>query len=136
RRAHHRLAGVQIDNSEVFSADSSLPQRLRTTHALAGLDEEVGERPFHSPLRGGADNPDRTKDLCVLSTTGSPRAICSYVMEHSHNFTSQDCERSGSDYEPFKSLEFKESRQRSLWMSLVVHGVLLTVLLLIPMLFT
>src|SRR5262249_35012880 len=30
----------------------------------------------------------------------------------------------------------KESRKRSLWMSLCVHGVLLTVLLLIPLLFT
>src|SRR5689334_16598777 len=36
----------------------------------------------------------------------------------------------------FRSLEFKESRQRSVLMSIVVHGVLLTALVLIPLLFT
>src|SRR5262245_59458982 len=57
-------------------------------------------------------------------------------MEHSHNFASLDRERNGSTNDLFRSLEFKESRQRSLWMSLVVHGVLLSVLLLIPVVFT
>jgi len=36
----------------------------------------------------------------------------------------------------FKTLEFKESRKRSLGMSVVVHGVLLSVLLAIPLIFT
>ena len=74
--------------------------------------------------------------MCVITGTGSPRAICSCVMAHSHNSASQDRDRTGSSHDLFRSLEFKESRQRSLWMSLVVHSVLLTVLLLIPMLFT
>src|SRR5438093_5548025 len=38
--------------------------------------------------------------------------------------------------ELFKTLEFTESRKRSLWMSVVVHGVLLSVLLAIPLIFT
>jgi TonB family protein len=40
------------------------------------------------------------------------------------------------DQELFVSLEFKESRQRSVFMSVVVHGVILSVLLIIPLLFT
>jgi TonB family protein len=41
------------------------------------------------------------------------------------------------NFEPlFRSLEFKESRKRSVLMSAGVHGVLLTVLLVIPLLFT
>jgi len=36
----------------------------------------------------------------------------------------------------FSSLEFNESRKRSVWMSIAVHGVLLTVLLVIPLIFT
>jgi len=38
--------------------------------------------------------------------------------------------------ELFKSIEFKASRQQSLVMSIAVHGVLLTVLLLVPLVFT
>jgi len=36
----------------------------------------------------------------------------------------------------FQSLEFHESRKRSVWVSVAVHGVLLTVLLVIPLIFT
>jgi TonB family protein len=36
----------------------------------------------------------------------------------------------------FRSLEFKESRQNSWWMSIAVHSVLLIVVLLVPLLFT
>jgi TonB family protein len=43
---------------------------------------------------------------------------------------------SSPQYEMFQSIEFKASRQRSLAMSLVVHGVLVSVVLLIPLLFT
>jgi TonB family protein len=38
--------------------------------------------------------------------------------------------------ELFKTLEFVESRKRSLWMSVAVHGVVLSVLLAIPLIFT
>src|SRR5262249_44959867 len=38
--------------------------------------------------------------------------------------------------ELFRSLEFKESRHRSVWMSIGVHFVLFSVLLLIPLIFT
>jgi TonB family protein len=38
--------------------------------------------------------------------------------------------------ELFKTLEFKESRQRSLWMSVAVHSALLCVLLMAPLVFT
>src|SRR5439155_25946603 len=47
-----------------------------------------------------------------------------------------DHDRDGSRMELFRSLEFKDSRKRSVWMSLAVHGVLLSVLLLIPLIFT
>jgi outer membrane biosynthesis protein TonB len=57
-------------------------------------------------------------------------------MAHSYNFTPRDRNRDASRAEMFQSLEFKGSRKRSLWMSLAVHGALLSVLLLIPLLFT
>jgi TonB family protein len=41
-----------------------------------------------------------------------------------------------SHEELFRSIEFKASRQRSLWTSIAVHGVLLTVLLMVPLVFT
>jgi len=56
-------------------------------------------------------------------------------MPYSYNLTT-DRDRDDS-YNGFVTLlEFKGSRQRSVWMSVVVHGVLLSALLLIPLLFT
>src|SRR5215472_9867240 len=57
-------------------------------------------------------------------------------MAYSYDFTLQDRGQGDSRAELFKTLEFKESRKRSLCMSVAVHGVLLSVLLLIPLLFT
>jgi TonB family protein len=57
-------------------------------------------------------------------------------MTNSYNSTPRDRDRDDSRAGLFKSLEFKESRKRSLWMSVVVHGVLLSVLLAIPLIFT
>jgi TonB family protein len=57
-------------------------------------------------------------------------------MAYSYNSMSRDRDRDDSRVELFKTLEFKESRKRSLWMSVVVHGVLLSVLLAIPLIFT
>jgi TonB family protein len=59
-----------------------------------------------------------------------------HVAAHWYNFTPQDRDRGDLRAELFKPLEFKESRNRSLWMSVVVHGVLLSLLLAIPLLFT
>src|SRR5262249_52406473 len=57
-------------------------------------------------------------------------------MAQSYNFSPRDDARHDSDYELFRTIEFKESRHRSLWMSIGVHSVLLTVLLLVPLIFT
>jgi TonB family protein len=57
-------------------------------------------------------------------------------MAYSYNSMPRDRDRDDSRVELFKTLEFKESRKRSLWMSVVVHGVLLSVLLAIPLIFT
>jgi TonB family protein len=57
-------------------------------------------------------------------------------MAYSYNSMPRDRDREDSRQELFKTLEFKESRKRSLWMSVVVHGVLLSVLLAIPLIFT
>jgi TonB family protein len=57
-------------------------------------------------------------------------------MAHSYNFTSLDPGEDASGPEMFKPLEFKETRKRSVSMSLAVHGVLLMVLLAIPLIFT
>src|SRR5262245_48960039 len=52
-----------------------------------------------------------------------------FVMPYSDKFAPRDGDL-------FRSLEFKDSRQRSVVMSVVVHGVILSVLLIIPLLFT
>lgn len=57
-------------------------------------------------------------------------------MTNSYNFMPRDRDRDDSRAGLFKSLEFKESRKRSLWVSVAVHGVLLSVLLAIPLIFT
>ena len=57
-------------------------------------------------------------------------------MAHSYNFTPGDRDAGGQATQLFKSLEFTESRQRSLWMSIAVHGTLLAGLLLVPLIFT
>src|SRR5262249_39619163 len=58
------------------------------------------------------------------------------VMAHSYSHTPRDRGRRDSRYELFSPIEFKESRKRSVWMSVAVHCVLVTVLLLIPLIFT
>jgi TonB family protein len=57
-------------------------------------------------------------------------------MGYSYDFATRNRPEGDPHSTLFTSLEFKESRKRSLWMSLSVHGVLLTVLLLIPLIFT
>src|SRR5262245_51874619 len=57
-------------------------------------------------------------------------------MAHSDNLSPRDRDRYDSDDELFRTIDFKESRHRSLWMSIGVHGALLTVLLLVPLIFT
>src|SRR5262245_29450705 len=57
-------------------------------------------------------------------------------MAHSYNFMPPECDGYDAHRQIFRSIEFKESRQRSLWLSIAVHGVLLTVLALIPLIFT
>src|SRR5215813_3043876 len=58
------------------------------------------------------------------------------VMAYSYHPIPHHGDRDESDHELFRSIEFTESRQRSLWMSIAVHGVLLTALLLIPLMLT
>src|SRR5437667_1441340 len=67
---------------------------------------------------------------------GSLRAASRFVMERTNKSYVRDSGGSVSLNSMFRSLEFHESRKRSVWVSLLVHGVLLTVLLLIPLLFT
>src|SRR5215467_9127316 len=57
-------------------------------------------------------------------------------MAHSYNHTPRDRQRRDSHYELFRPIEFKDSRKRSVWMSVAVHCALLTVLLLTPLIFT
>jgi TonB family protein len=57
-------------------------------------------------------------------------------MAYSNDFATRSRPEGDPHQTLFQSLEFKESRHRSLWMSLCVHGGLLTVLLLIPLIFT
>jgi hypothetical protein len=45
-------------------------------------------------------------------------------MPYSYNSKPRDDNRSEPQTPIFRSLEFNESRQRSVWMSIVVHGVL------------
>jgi TonB family protein len=57
-------------------------------------------------------------------------------MERKNKSSPRDAAESISSGNMFRSLEFHASRKRSLWMSVVVHGVLLTLLLIIPLIFT
>src|SRR5262245_43910878 len=57
-------------------------------------------------------------------------------MAYSYNST-RDHDRGGDRGDQlFRSLEFKQSRKQSLWMSIAVHCVLVTLLLVVPLLFT
>ena len=53
-----------------------------------------------------------------------------------YDVSPQERDRDDSRGELFTTLEFKESRHRSLWVSVAVHGLLLSLLLVIPLLFT
>ncbi|PYS42311.1 MAG: hypothetical protein DMG14_04395 [Acidobacteria bacterium] len=57
-------------------------------------------------------------------------------MAYSYNLTPHYRDRDESHHELFRPIEFTESRQRPLWMSIAVHGVLLSALLLVPLIFT
>lgn len=57
-------------------------------------------------------------------------------MERINKSTPRDSAGSVSPDNMFRSLEFHQSRKRSVWMSVAVHGVLLTLLLVIPLIFT
>ena len=57
-------------------------------------------------------------------------------MERTNKSYARDSAGSVSPDSMFRSLEFRESRKRSVWVSVAVHGVLLTVLLVIPLIFT
>ena len=85
------------------------------------------------------DDVPKQRDSKVLRPTIStwqPSCTLEGVMAHSYNVTPRDRDRDASHGELFKSLEFTESRKRSVWMSVAVHGVLLAVLLVIPLIFT
>jgi TonB family protein len=56
-------------------------------------------------------------------------------MERTNKPSPRDSVASVSPDNMFRSLEFHESRKNSVWMSVAVHGVLLTVLLVIPLIF-
>ena len=81
-------------------------------------------------------NHNQTSQLLLPHSSWKDSCTSQDVMAYSYNFTPRDRNRDESRAELFKSLEFKESRKRSLWVSVAVHGVLLTVLLLIPLIFT
>src|SRR2546426_5511318 len=81
-------------------------------------------------------NRSDRKALQVFRPTWQSSCTFEDVMAHSYNFTPRDRDRADSRVELFKSLEFKESRQRSVLMSIVVHGVMLCLLLAIPLIFT
>ena len=80
--------------------------------------------------------PPVANDFPVTEPAWKDSCTSQDVMAYSYNFTPRDRDRDDSRVELFKSLEFKGSRKRSLWMSVAVHGVLLSVLLLIPLVFT
>ncbi|HLH32009.1 MAG TPA: hypothetical protein VKY31_12470, partial [Terriglobia bacterium] len=77
-----------------------------------------------------------TRQLPVPDSSWKDSCTFQGVMAYSYNFTPRDRDRDASRVQLFQTLEFKESRKRSLWMSVTVHGVLLSVLLVIPLLFT
>jgi TonB family protein len=56
-------------------------------------------------------------------------------MERTNKLSPRDSVGSVSPDNMFRSLEFHESRKRSVWVSVAVHGVLLTVLLVVPLIF-
>src|SRR5689334_13622450 len=76
------------------------------------------------------------KHLTASESSWKPSCSFHCVMAYSNNSMSRNRDRGDSRAELFQTLEFKESRKRSLWMSVVVHGVLLSVLLAIPLIFT
>jgi TonB family protein len=88
---------------------------------------------------------DQTKDvlnrqhpLQLSPSSTNWKDSCSHksVMANSYDSTLRERNRGDSRLELFKSLEFKESRKSSVVMSVAIHGVLLSVLLLIPLIFT
>ena len=57
-------------------------------------------------------------------------------MERTNKSSPRDSGVSVSPDNMFRSLEFHQSRKQSVWMSIAVHGVLLALLLVIPLVFT
>jgi TonB family protein len=57
-------------------------------------------------------------------------------MERTNKSSQRDFAVSVSPDNMFRSLEFHQSRKRSVWVSIAVHGVLLALLLVIPLVFT
>ena len=57
-------------------------------------------------------------------------------MERTNKSSARDSAGSVSLDNMFRSLEFHQSRKRSVWVSVAVHGVLLTLLLVTPLIFT
>ena len=81
-------------------------------------------------------NRHESRQLSLPQTAWKESCNFQDVMANSYNFALRDRDHRDSRLELFKSLEFKESRKRSVWMSIAIHGVLLSVLLLIPLIFT
>lgn len=95
----------------------------------------------HSETRSGMKGIDmpfslhQTSLRVVDADRKAPYAV-EVVVAQTHKFTPRDPSPEVSDKPMFQSLEFKESRQRTLWASLGFHGVMLTVLIILPLLFT
>ena len=91
------------------------------------------------PLLDQSDRPGKRYESRQFSHSDATwKDSCTFRdgMAYSYDFTPRGRDRGDSRVELFKTLEFKESRKRSLCVSVAVHGVLLSVLVLIPLLFT
>jgi TonB family protein len=64
------------------------------------------------------------------------KSSCTSEGVMTQSYTSTPGDPKGTGDHMFRSLEFNESRQRTFWASVGFHGVMLTVILLIPLIFT
>src|SRR4051812_40716085 len=97
----------------------------------ASPETQPGMRGTMVPLRNDRDsslNHLNSKHLTPTDPTWKPSCNFESVMAYSYDYKLRDRDRDDT-HELFKSLEFKESRNRSVWMSVAVHGALLSILL-------
>jgi TonB family protein len=90
--------------------------------------------PFPRNLND-ASNPNEQKPLSGFGSGWKVPCTLEVVMAHSYKSTSGD-QPGVSGKQMFQTLEFKGSRQRTFWASVGFHGVMLTVLVILPLLFT